>query len=95
MLIYLLICLAAGFTSLKKHSGSSPSVDYLNRHQTEEWKGWMQVGRPFLVLTDAEYVNQGRIYSACVLCRGSARLGDPWVFGLPTFWWGLAGSLSC
>ncbi|GAQ84773.1 cas1 domain-containing protein [Klebsormidium nitens] len=43
MFIYLLLCLAAAFTSLKKHAGSSPSVDYLNRHQTEEWKGWMQI----------------------------------------------------
>jgi hypothetical protein len=49
MFIYLLICLAASLTSLRKHTTTSTSVDYLNRHQTEEWKGWMQV-RPWLVL---------------------------------------------
>jgi hypothetical protein len=43
MFIYLLICLAASLTSLRKHTTTSTSVDYLNRHQTEEWKGWMQV----------------------------------------------------
>lgn len=47
LFLYLLLVLASALTSLKKHADKSAaagkSIFYLNRHQTEEWKGWMQV----------------------------------------------------
>ena len=45
--LYLLLLLVSAVTSLRKHVDKSvatgKSILYLNRHQTEEWKGWMQV----------------------------------------------------
>ncbi|KAF1876463.1 hypothetical protein Lal_00029811 [Lupinus albus] len=45
--LYILLIIVSAMTSLKKHNDSSAfsgrSILYLNRHQTEEWKGWMQV----------------------------------------------------
>lgn len=47
LFLYLLLICASTITSLKKHveksNASNKMVLYLNRHQTEEWKGWMQV----------------------------------------------------
>ncbi|XP_028764712.1 protein REDUCED WALL ACETYLATION 1-like [Neltuma alba] len=47
LFLYLLLIIVSAMTSLKKHSDKSAfsgrSIFYLNRHQTEEWKGWMQV----------------------------------------------------
>ncbi|XP_057417294.1 protein REDUCED WALL ACETYLATION 3-like [Lotus japonicus] len=47
LFLYLLLIIVSAMTSLKKHTDSSAfsgrSILYLNRHQTEEWKGWMQV----------------------------------------------------
>ncbi|CAG7907852.1 unnamed protein product [Brassica rapa] len=47
LFLYCLLIIVAAMTSLKKHNDKSPitgkSILYLNRHQTEEWKGWMQV----------------------------------------------------
>ncbi|KAJ9135905.1 hypothetical protein P3X46_033030 [Hevea brasiliensis] len=47
LFLYSLLIIVSGMTSLKKHNDKSAfsgkSILYLNRHQTEEWKGWMQV----------------------------------------------------
>ncbi|KAI3466801.1 hypothetical protein Pfo_023464 [Paulownia fortunei] len=47
LFLYVLLIIASAMTSLKKHHDksafSAKSILYLNRHQTEEWKGWMQV----------------------------------------------------
>ncbi|KAF3451189.1 hypothetical protein FNV43_RR07282 [Rhamnella rubrinervis] len=51
--LYLLLIIVSAMTSLKKHNDRSAftgkSILYLNRHQTEEWKGWMQASAIFNV----------------------------------------------
>ncbi|XP_047315280.1 protein REDUCED WALL ACETYLATION 1-like [Impatiens glandulifera] len=69
LFLYLLLIVVSAMTSLKKHHDKSPfsgrAILYLNRHQTEEWKGWMQV--LFLMyhyFAAAEIYNAIRIFIA-------------------------------
>uniref|UniRef100_A0A0D9VTB6 Cas1p 10 TM acyl transferase domain-containing protein n=1 Tax=Leersia perrieri TaxID=77586 RepID=A0A0D9VTB6_9ORYZ len=63
LFLYFLLIIVAAMTSFKVHQDKSSftgkSILYLNRHQTEEWKGWMQV--LFLMY---HYFNAKEIYNA-------------------------------
>lgn len=69
LFLYFLLIIVSAITSFKLHHDKSPisgkSILYLNRHQTEEWKGWMQV--LFLMyhyFAATEYYNAIRIFIA-------------------------------
>ncbi|TVU47283.1 hypothetical protein EJB05_06878 [Eragrostis curvula] len=63
LFLYFLLIIVSAMTSFKVHQDKSSftgkSILYLNRHQTEEWKGWMQV--LFLMY---HYFNAKEIYNA-------------------------------
>ncbi|XP_072972911.1 protein REDUCED WALL ACETYLATION 1-like [Typha angustifolia] len=70
LFLYILLIIASALTSLKKHHDKSAfsgkSILYLNRHQTEEWRGWMQV--LFLMyhyFAASEIYNAIRVFIAC------------------------------
>ncbi|XP_050372540.1 protein REDUCED WALL ACETYLATION 2 isoform X1 [Argentina anserina] len=67
--LYFLLIIVSAITSFTIHNEKSPltgkSILYLNRHQTEEWKGWMQV--LFLLyhyFAAAEFYNAIRVFIA-------------------------------
>ncbi|KAK3006524.1 hypothetical protein RJ639_015788 [Escallonia herrerae] len=67
LFLYVLLIIASAMTSLKKHSDKSAfsgkSLLYLNRHQTEEWKGWMQASF-FVLFLMYHYFAATEIYNA-------------------------------
>jgi len=70
LFLYILLIVASTLTSLKKHHEpsaiSGKSILYLNRHQTDEWRGWMQV--LFLMyhyFAASEIYNAVRVFIAC------------------------------
>ncbi|CAL5036005.1 unnamed protein product [Urochloa decumbens] len=70
LFLYILLIIASTLTSLKKHHEQSAisgkSILYLNRHQTDEWRGWMQV--LFLMyhyFAASEIYNAIRVFIAC------------------------------
>ncbi|KAJ6902742.1 protein REDUCED WALL ACETYLATION 2 isoform X2 [Populus alba x Populus x berolinensis] len=69
LFLYFLLIIVSAITSFKIHHDKSPfsgkPILYLNRHQTEEWKGWMQV--LFLMyhyFAATEFYNAIRIFIA-------------------------------
>ncbi|KAI3456057.1 hypothetical protein Pfo_012720 [Paulownia fortunei] len=67
LFLYILLIIASALTSLKKHNDKSAfsgkSILYLNRHQTEEWKGCMQASNLVLFLM-YHYFAAMEIYNA-------------------------------
>ncbi|KAJ6429594.1 hypothetical protein OIU84_021071 [Salix udensis] len=69
LFLYFLLIIVSAVTSFTIHHDKSPfsgkPILYLNRHQTEEWKGWMQV--LFLMyhyFAAVEYYNAIRVFIA-------------------------------
>jgi len=77
LFLYFLLIIVSAMTSFKIHHDKSPlsgkSILYLNRHQTEEWKGWMQVGHFFVDITEVFYsliIYDGKTFCAISeLCK--------------------------
>ncbi|KAF5755134.1 putative N-acetylneuraminate 7-O(or 9-O)-acetyltransferase [Helianthus annuus] len=61
LFLYALLIIVSAMTSLKKHSDKSAffrkSILYLNRHQTEEWKGWMQARNSIYCYSELMFAN--------------------------------------
>ncbi|KAI5650950.1 hypothetical protein M9H77_36955 [Catharanthus roseus] len=94
LFLYFLLVIVSAITSFKIHQDKSPfsgkSIMYLNRHQTEEWKGWMQV--LFLMyhyFAAAEIYNAIRVFiAAYVWMTGFGNFSYYYVrkdFSLPRF----------
>ncbi|KAK8551429.1 hypothetical protein V6N12_040070 [Hibiscus sabdariffa] len=53
LFLYALLIIVSAMTSLRKHidksAFSGKTMQYLSRHQTEEWKGWMQASVYYLI----------------------------------------------
>ncbi|KAK8646090.1 hypothetical protein V6N13_119891 [Hibiscus sabdariffa] len=65
LFLYALLIIVSAMTSLRKHidksAFSGKTMQYLSRHQTEEWKGWMQASVLFLMY---HYFAATEIYNA-------------------------------
>ncbi|MFS7923539.1 putative N-acetylneuraminate 7-O(or 9-O)-acetyltransferase [Helianthus anomalus] len=61
LFLYALLIIVSAITSLKKHSDKSAlsgkSILYLNRPQTEEWKGWMQARNSIYRYSELVFAN--------------------------------------
>lgn len=60
LFLYFLLIIVSAITSFTIHNDKSAlngkSIMYLNRHQTEEWKGWMQVcNLSFMLVVDLSF----------------------------------------
>ncbi|MBA0595079.1 hypothetical protein Gorai_011957, partial [Gossypium raimondii] len=71
LFLYALLIIVSAMTSLTKHNDKSAfsgkTMQYLSRHQTEEWKGWMQASVLFLMyhyFAAAEIYNAIRVFIA-------------------------------
>ncbi|KAG6385272.1 hypothetical protein SASPL_154104 [Salvia splendens] len=66
--LYILLIITSAMTSLKKHHDKSAfsgkAILYLNRHQTEEWKGWMQAMDIDVLFLMYHYFAAAEIYNA-------------------------------
>ncbi|RID61874.1 hypothetical protein BRARA_E00983 [Brassica rapa] len=83
--LYCLLIIVSAMTSLKKHNDKSritgKSILYLNRHQTEEWKGGMQLSITFsFVFRPVKYVVL-QLFFMC--CRSNVPNGQPkWLLSI-------------
>lgn len=76
--LYFLLIIVSAMTSFTIHNEKSPltgkSILYLNRHQTEEWKGWMQVMYLYFFYNECLFIRNKIMDSACSVCVIICRL---------------------